>query len=189
MKSWHLVGFGLLLGLTASALLFLITSPPRGTPIQLSPFPTPVPPQVYVTGEVVQPGVYQLPAGSRIEDAIQAAGGLTLEADEAGINLARLVVDGMQISVPPRGMPASEASDRPGEQNLSLEFPININSATPEQLMLLPGIGLTRAQDIIAYRDNEGPFVSIKQIQEVPGIGEGIYNQIKDLITTGSGSP
>ena len=77
MKSWWKVAFGILCGLLGGGLIYLVSSPPRGVPVQLLPPPSPAPIQVYVTGAVVHPGVYALPAGSRIEQAIQAAGGAT----------------------------------------------------------------------------------------------------------------
>ncbi len=103
MKSWWKVAFGILCGLLGGGLIYLVSSPPRGAPVQLLPPPSPAPIQVYVTGAVIHPGVYALPAGSRIEQAIQAAGGAAAQADLQAVNLAEMLEDGRPAADPDQG--------------------------------------------------------------------------------------
>jgi competence protein ComEA len=149
-----------------------------------SPPATPGQVRVYVSGAVVAPDVYQLPAGSIARDALTAAGGPTENADLTNINLAHVLQDGQQVYVPtkgelpppaPLGEPASESAGTPSG-------PININTATQAELETLPGIGPTLAAEIVAYREASGPFAQIEDIQNVPGIGPGRFEQIRDLI-------
>ena len=165
---------GVLIGLLAAGLLWLTISPPRGEPVTLLPTPTTGSVTVHVAGAVAQPGVYSLPVGSRVDSAIQAAGGFLTSADKDEINLAALLIDGMQISVTTLG----------GESH-AVEGRLNINTATFEELDSLPGIGATAAQNIINYRLMHGPFASIESILDVPGIGPSTYERIKNLITVG----
>ncbi len=147
--------------------------------------PTPVPIRVYVSGAVRQPDVYELPRGSIIKDAIAAAGGITSEADLDCINLAQEVQDQQQVHVPRRGEagpPAPGASSGAGNTRTGS---ININTATATELETLPRIGPTMAQRIVAYREANGPFKTIEDIQDVPGIGPTTFAGIKDLITVG----
>jgi len=190
MKPWQIILMGIFMGLIFSAAIFLISSLPRGNAIQLNPVPTQGPIKVYVVGAVKNPGVYSLPRHSRVDDAVKAAGGLDPTADETAINLAAQVSDGVKIIIPSiRNNPPDSGTIAPSpetvEQQPSIENPININTASLEQLDLLPGIGTTRAGDIIKYRNNNGPFTSIEAIQKVPGIGQTTFDEIKDLITVG----
>jgi len=191
LKSWRSLVLGLVLGLLGSAGIWLASSPPRGTPIQLEPAPTAVPIQVHITGAVHKPGIYQLPAKSRIHDAIQAAGGYTNQANEQAINLAAPLEDGTQIQVPlktaqdsptvgssSQGQATTGLTSIPSTHNL-----ININTATREDLEILPGIGPVIAGAIIKYRETEGQFTSIEELQKVPGIGPAIFEDIKAYIT------
>jgi competence protein ComEA len=149
---------------------------------------TPAPIQVHVDGEVISPGLYSLPRSSRIADAVEAAGGLTDDASTSQINLAAPLLDGSKVYIPKTG--ETITSERTsgfievkGENSdPSTSNPLNINTATIEQLVLLPGIGSTRAADIIYYRQVNGDFKAIEDLLDVPGIGETTYNQIKDLI-------
>jgi competence protein ComEA len=182
MKSWWAIPFGVLCGFLAAGLLFLASSPPRGEPIQLLPPPTPLPLQVYVVGAVVQPGLHALPTGSRVQDALVAAGGLLPEANATVLNLAAYVTDGERIYVPLTSSPEESASSttpsRSGGYNL-----ININTASQAELETLPGIGPVSAQAIIAYRETNGGFVTIEAILDVPGIGLKTYEEIQYLIS------
>jgi competence protein ComEA len=175
---------GVLMGLLAGGLVLLVSSAPRGEAIRLLPPPTAPPLTVHVDGAVVQPGVYELPQGSRIQNAIQAAGGVLPEADLQALNLAALLEDGATIRVPERGSaPSLSESTRGGEIAVDPGGLIDINTATQEALESLPGIGPTLAQRVIEYRQANGPFPSIEAIQNVPGIGPGIFEKIKGLIT------
>jgi competence protein ComEA len=172
---------GVLLG---AGVLVLVTRPPKGTPITLLPPPTAAPVTVYVSGKVNQEGLYTLPAGSRVNDAIVAAGGFMGEGNTAALNLAKILEDGEQIYVPGITTP-----DPPGESNQSVTpmlDVVDINTASLEELDMLPDIGPITAQDIIDYRNLNGPFGSIEAIMDVPGIGEGKFEAIKDLITVGT---
>jgi competence protein ComEA len=181
------------LGLLGAGVIFIASSPPRGDPIQLLPPPTPAPIQVYITGAVNQPGIYALPVNARIYDAIQAAGGFTDNANDQVINLAAFLQDGGQIWVPST-VPDRVSEYNAGSQNASHEQHaqativelININTAPQEVLETLPEIGPKTAENIITYRQNEGFFTSIEEIQKVPGIGPATYEAIKDRITVGA---
>ena len=136
---------------------------------------------VYVCGQVHEPGVYVLAEGSRVCDAFIAAGGLTENAAKEYWNQARILSDGEMIYVPTE----EEAGERTLERDNSGDADdgkININTATKEGLMTLPGIGEAKAESIIAYRDAHGGFSSIEEIMEVEGIKEGMYKKIKDYI-------
>jgi competence protein ComEA len=150
--------------------------------------------RVYVSGAVVDPAVYTLPPGSIIEDAVRAAGGFAADADPVAVNLAQPVADGMQVYVPtlaeaeptpppvslPPGATATTAVRMGGVTSSGL---ININTATQADLELLPGIGPATAANIIAHREANGPFATIEAIMDVPGIGEGKFEAVRDLIT------
>lgn len=187
IKTVGLILVGVLIGLLASALIWLASSPPRGAAISLQPLPTPLPMVVDVRGEVMRPGVYELPLGSRIQDAIEAAGGLTLKADQSQINRAALLADGQQIIIPSKlsGRVIGDVTIGIGSSTPSLGELININTADLAALDSLPGIGPALAQRIIDYRDANGPFQSIEEIMNVTGIGESIFANIQSLITVG----
>lgn len=151
----------------------------------IAPTLTPAPIQVHVTGAVRQPGVYALPPGSRLLQAVEAAGGLADDADRENINLAAYIRDGQQVHIPAQGAalppgPASSGAASGGGENDGL---VNLNTATAEELDTLPGIGPVYAERIIAYRNEHGPFTDPAQIMEVQGIGPARYEQIKSRIT------
>jgi competence protein ComEA len=188
MKTIWGIAFGVVCGILGVGLLLLATRDPPGEPIRLLPPPTESPLVVQVMGEVRNPGVYNLPRGSRVHNAIQAAGGLVENADMGDLNLARLLEDGDQIRV------GVEVKDRTGGDLIETEMPlqnavvtqlININSATQVELESLPGIGPVRAQAILQYRQENGFFDEIEGLQKVPGIGPATFEQLKDLITIG----
>ena len=131
---------------------------------------------VYVVGEVVRPGVYYLPTGSRIVDAIRLAGGLTASADMTSINMAMRLSDGMQIYVAPVGGSQGAGGLSSGDGK------IHINVASADELQTLPGIGPVLAKRIIEYRETHGPFQKIEDLLDVSGIGEKRLEQIRPYI-------
>lgn len=137
---------------------------------------------VHVAGAVSAPGVYTLPADSRVDDAVRAAGA-TADADLSQLNLAQKLADGQKITVPAAGetpAPADNAAPSDSSQSGAL---ININTATQEELETLPSIGEVRAQAIIAYREEHGGFRTTDELMEVSGIGEKIFADISPHIT------
>lgn len=196
MKDLLKIAFGLVCGLLAAGLILLVARQPSGEPVTLLAPPSPAPLIVHVSGAVTQPGVYTLPAGSRVQDAIQAAGGFLGDADRASLNLAAILEDGAQI-IAPSQLPTSQPILQPtaATRSESIALPtrvqsptqkgqkININTATQEELESLPMIGPALAKQIIAYRAAHGPFEKIEDIVDVPGIGPKTFEVIKDLIT------
>jgi competence protein ComEA len=135
---------------------------------------------VDVAGAVRRPGLYRLRSGSRIDDAITAAGGPTTKAQLAAVNLAAPVADGEQVVVPGRGAGVAAAS--PPAAGSSPSAPLDLNTATAEQLDALPGIGPVTAQKILDYRQSHGAFHSVAELEGVPGIGAGRLAQLKGLV-------
>ena len=134
---------------------------------------------VHISGAVVRPGVYPLPEGSRLFDAVELAGGFAPDADEDYLNLAAVIEDGSKYHVPT--IEESAAAELPALQGGDTR--VDINHAGLEELMSLTGIGEGKARAIIAYREEHGSFASAEDIKKVSGIGEGIYNKFKDDIT------
>ncbi|MEV0418818.1 ComEA family DNA-binding protein [Streptosporangium canum] len=132
---------------------------------------------VHVTGKVRRPGVITLPAGSRIADAVQAAGGVRKGAATGPLNLARKLVDGEQIIVGAAG-PAAAAPPMADPAPVVLD----LNTATPEQLEQLPGVGEVLARRIVEYRDGHGGFRTVEQLREVSGIGDRKYAEIREKV-------
>jgi competence protein ComEA len=131
---------------------------------------------VHIVGEVASPGMYQLPLGARLVDAVFAAGGLTDQADNSSVNLARQLTDGEQVVV----FKIGEVAEAGGSASGGL---ISINRATAEQLEELPGIGPALSARIIAYRDANGGFKAKEDLLNVSGIGDSIFSGFVDLIT------
>lgn len=185
LKSWQIWILGILTGLASSGLVLLLAGQPRGVPIQLSPPPTPAPLIVSVNGAVKNPGVYTLPPTSRVQDAIQSAGGTTGDALVDSINMAALLKDGVQVWVPSK----LDNTSRSPSQSLSGTSPqnrININTASAEELDTLPGIGPSKAALIVTFRNEHGAFETTADIQQVTGIGPSIYEELQPYITTGN---
>ena len=143
---------------------------------------------VHVCGEVANPGIYELPAGSRIYEAVKAAGGFTENAAEESVNLASPIEDGVQIRIYSKeeaetlaaGAAPFDGFEVSGEGK---EPVVNLNTATKEELMTLSGIGESRAEDIIRYREENGGFQNIEDIMKVSGIKDAAFQKIKDRIT------
>lgn len=155
---------------------------------------------IHVCGEVAAPGVYELPAGSRIYEAVEKAGGMTSEAAQEYVNLAQAIEDGQQLWIPSReeirryqetGKDVSGllgAGGAAGTGGVSggpsaSGTLINLNTASKEELMTLNGIGAARAEAILSYRDQKGGFRAIEDIMKVPGIKNAAFQKIKDKIT------
>ena len=135
---------------------------------------------VHICGAVINPGVYQVPAGTRVYQALELAGGSSDDAYLSGINLADKLADGQKVYIPSEGENAEGilSTDSGDVQSVM----ININTASEAELMTLPGIGQSRAKDIINYRVKNGLFESINDIMKVSGIKEAAFEKIKDLI-------
>ena len=145
---------------------------------------------VYICGEVAAPGVYELSEDSRIYEAVDAAGGFTENAARESINLASKVSDGMQITIYNKEEAASlpaggtSAGKNSGQDQMSGSSSlVNLNTATKEELMTLKGIGESKAEDIIRYREKSGGFKKIEDIMKISGIKEAGFQKIKDSIT------
>jgi len=139
---------------------------------------------VHVAGAVRRPGVYRLRSGARVDDAVQRAGGATRRADLGGLNLAAKLEDGRQVLVPRRaaagggasGGAAAATTPAPGQ-------PLNLNTATLEQLDTLSGIGPLTAQKILDFREERGGFGSIEELGEIPGIGDVRLASLREEVT------
>ena len=139
---------------------------------------------VHVTGSVASPGVYDLPEGARVVDAIEAAGGAKRGAELGALNLAAVLVDGQQVVVPRAGeVPAPSSGVGAAAPGTTAGTLVNINTATAEELETLPGIGEVLAATIIQHREEHGPFTSVDQLLDVSGIGEVTLEEIRDLVT------
>ena len=136
-----------------------------------------------MSGAVANPDVYEIAPGSRVENAVEAAGGLTEDAYLPSINLALPLNDGDKILIP--AIPTPRANIEPGEESSGVTYPININTASKGELEELPGIGPSLASEIITYRENHGAFTDKEQIKNVSGIGTSTYANFEDLITIG----
>lgn len=196
-----LIGIGALLVKTASTLEAVAPAASattnRGTSTQR---PVTITPdgiiKVYITGEIRNPGVYQMQAGDRILDVVQAAGGFTEQADQNRVEQAARVRDEMRIAIPALGQPAAvnpptattpETTNPPSKPTpTSAAKPggskVNINTASAADLDKLPGIGATISQRIIDYRTANGPFKNLDDLRKVEGISKSVLDKIKDLI-------
>ena len=137
---------------------------------------------VHVAGAVSSPGVYTLPADSRVDDAVRAAGA-TADADLSQLNLAQKLADGQKITVPVAGAAPADGSSAATTADSDNGGLININTATQEELESLPSIGEVRAQAIITYREEHGGFRTIDELKEVSGIGDKIFADISPHVT------
>ncbi|XUD21287.1 competence protein ComEA [Enterococcus sp. AZ120] len=141
---------------------------------------------VDIKGAVKVPGIYQLKNQQRIWDALALAGGMSEEADTAQVNYAQKVKDQMIIYVPKKGESVAQSLETlqesaPAQQNQ--EEKINLNTATEAELQTISGIGAKKAQEIIRFRDEQGPFKTVEELKNVPGIGEKTVDRLKDMLT------
>ena len=137
---------------------------------------------VDVKGAVKTPGIYDLPVGSRINDAVQKAGGLTDNADSKSINLAQKISDESLVYVPTKGEDTSQATQS-NASNSKENKKVNLNKASVEELKQVKGLGAKRAQDIIDHRDTNGKFKSVDELKKVSGIGAKTIEKLKDYVT------
>jgi competence protein ComEA len=189
---------GLFVGAGLGVATMVLNGQTRPAPMVIEPAPapqataTPAPLHVYVSGAVAHAAVYELPAGAIVGDAVERAGSFTEEAAVELVNLALPLHDGMHIHVPGReeaagavppvvGDPAGGLA--PSALTTARGGLVNINTATLAELDTLPGVGPSTAQKILDYRAANGPFGRIEEIMEVSGIGEGKFEQMKELIT------
>lgn len=156
---------------------------PRQTAVP-SESPEPVLLRIHVLGAVAAPGVIAVPEGSIVQDAILAAGGLTLEADPAQLNMAAPLNSGQQIIVGTQGDPLGEVRDGAGSAGGGAGGAlVNLNTASQAQLEELPSVGPVLAGAIITWREDNGGFVSVEDLQEVSGIGPKNFEKLKPLVT------
>jgi competence protein ComEA len=154
---------------------------PAAEPLRVSK-PTPVKQLVVdVVGAVRRPGLYRLREGTRIADAVARAGGASPKAALALVNLAAPLADGEQVVVPARGAPGAAAAPPPAA-GASPAAPLDLNTATAEQLDALPGIGPATAAKIVDFRQTHGPFHAVDELDAVPGIGPARIAQLKGLV-------
>ena len=139
---------------------------------------------VDVKGAVKSPGIYDLPVGSRVHDAVQKAGGLTEEADSKSLNLAQKVSDEALVYVPTKGEESASQPTASGTTpSSSKEKKVNLNKASLEELKQVKGLGGKRAQDIIDHRETNGKFKSVDELKRVSGIGAKTIEKLKDYVT------
>jgi competence protein ComEA len=148
------------------------------------PGTTAAPIVVHVAGAVARPGVLRLPAGSRVVDAVDTAGGLTADADAGRVNLAAKVADGQRVFVPRIGEAApADATGATATDAGAASGPVDLNAATADQLDRLPGVGPATAAAIIEHRTRSGPFRAVDDLRDVPGIGDAKLAQLRPLVT------
>ena len=198
MKPWQQITIGILIGLLASGLILLVSSPKQGNPIVLSPAPTstqtpiprptasPSPIFVQIGGEISNPGVYAIDKQARLADLIELAGGLTHLADIDRVNNAAVLRDGDYFYIPAQNEMIPDTA-RNAPHNLAnpvdnIDYPLDLNKATQEELESLPGIGPTKAAEILAYRDQKGFYASLDELMNVPGIGEATLDSLRDYL-------
>jgi competence protein ComEA len=175
--------------------------------LSASPSPSPGGVAVYVCGAVAKPGVYRLEAGARVEDAVKAAGGPTSAADLDLINLAEPLTDAMKVCVPRKGQALSDfgiadaaaaqaaagsgrhhrgrsrgGGSRGGAHKLQQGQTLDVNTAAADQLVALPGVGPSLAQRIVDYRQQYGPFQTVDDLQNVPGIGPSKFDKMQPFV-------
>jgi competence protein ComEA len=170
-------------GSAASAAVQVSGLPASGLPVSALPSAAPTDVVVDVAGKVRHPGLYRLPPGARVDDAVRRAGGALRGVELSSLNLAARVVDGQQILVglPPVAAPGGTGA---GGASAAAAGPVSLNSATSDELEVLPGVGPVLAQHILDWRTAHGGFTSVDQLNDVPGIGEVKFADLRSLVTT-----
>jgi competence protein ComEA len=168
----------------------LLEQPIEPDPVEEDLVAITIPPEptfaiVYISGAVERPDVYRLPGDARVKDVVLAAGGLSADAASEQINLAAPISDAQHIHIPRTG---EQSASPVGTTDPAIAAPsssglLNLNSASQADLEDLPGIGATLAERIIAYREENGPFMSVEDLRKVSGIGEKLFERIAVLVT------
>jgi competence protein ComEA len=187
MNSWKILSLGVIIGLFSSGLILLISKGVFKNEFELQPLPTTAPLVVHIIGGVAEPGVYQVGVNSRIQDVVEAAGGFSTGAMRESINLAEMVSDGQQISIPFQEEVEFSGKSSINNQTAPSAIPVinrvNINTADNKTLSTLAGIGPITAANIIEYRQTHGSFSSIDELMKVKGIGISTFEEVKDYIS------
>lgn len=172
------------LGRAAETSIPVLTATPEASASAAAPAPSRAPGVlVHVVGAVTSPGIVELPAGARVQAAIEAAGGFNADADPALLNLAAPVADGSQIVVGTKSAPQGEVRQGAGQDgNGGGKAKVNLNTASPSELETLPGVGPATASAIIARREAKGPFTRTEELKEVEGIGPKTYAKLSALV-------
>jgi competence protein ComEA len=171
MKTWQSLIVGILIGLILGGAIYLVASPRISSSIEYSSPTQTTKIYISVNGKISHPGLYALPFGSRVNDAILAAGGVIDESDLTDLNLAELLQDGEQIII---GQSVTI--------NATTQGKIDLNTATVDELDTLPGIGSQKAQAIVDYRTQYGNFASIDDLLSVPGFGPALVDSLRNMI-------
>lgn len=191
MKNWKTFLGGILAGLLLTGLFRFITLPRNQQTFKLATVTADLSPKpeattslvhVHVAGAVVNPGVYGLPEGAYLQQAIDAANGTLPGARTDLLNLAALLIDGQRVYVPSQDE-QTELESNQRSMEIEAGGTININTASLEELVSLPGIGEVRAKAIIAYRTENGYFMTIEDLLKVNGIGSVTFEEIREYIT------
>ena len=176
--------FGMVLGLAAITLSALLWDRNQDGPVVIVSDPTLVEVVVEVRGAVATPGVYRLPSGGRVGEAIDLAGGPTEDADLATVNLARRLSDEELLVIPQRSKVVAGTPVTPAQTPATgISARINLNTASASELEQLPGVGEVLANRIVEYRVQRGPITSVDQLTEIDGISERMVDDIRDLVT------
>lgn len=181
-RAWRAAGVAVIVLAVAVGAFIGSRKTPEPLPVPLTPVDTPDAPTetlditVHVSGAVAAPGLVVLPVGSRVADAVAAAGGARSDAAISAVNLAASLVDGSQVVIP--GID-DEAAPQPPARDDGL---VQVNRATAAELESLPGVGPVLAQRIVSYRDDNGPFSSVEDLLGVPGIGESKLAALRDQV-------
>ncbi len=200
MKTWQSLTLGILMGALLLSGIVLLSQPDLGKPITLKPAPTAtltsvptmtptlLPITIQLGGAVENPGLYTLPEGSRLLDAIEFAGGMLTQADETRVNAAQQLSDGDYFYIPAvdETIPETAANAPKANQadnDPAFDYPLDLNTATLEALESLPGIGSTKAGEIISYRETYGRFSDIEDLINVPGIGPTTLENLRPYLT------